>query len=121
MKQVYKIDETGFFREPVIVNENEMPDDCVPEKWKTPLYKPKWNGTEWIEGLTQAEIDILNATPSELEIERLKTELSETDYKTIKCSEYQLAGQELPYDVADLHTERQALRDRINELESTLA
>lgn len=51
------------------------------------------------------------------EIIRLKDELTATDYKIIKCSEYQLAGQILPYDIAELHATRQALRDRINELE----
>ena len=51
------------------------------------------------------------------EIVRLKDELAETDYKIIKCSEYNLAGAALPYDIAELHAKRQALRDRINELE----
>lgn len=51
------------------------------------------------------------------EIWRLKDELSATDYKIIKCSEYNLAGSALPYDIAELHATRQALRDRINELE----
>lgn len=51
------------------------------------------------------------------EINTLKDELTETDYKIIKCSEYQLAGSALPYDIAELHAKRQALRDRINELE----
>lgn len=53
----------------------------------------------------------------EREIYRLKDELADTDYKIIKCSEYQLAGQVLPYDITELHATRQALRDRINELE----
>jgi hypothetical protein len=51
------------------------------------------------------------------EIASLKAELASTDYKIIKCSEAQLVGEELPYDIATLHAERQALRDRINELE----
>jgi hypothetical protein len=51
------------------------------------------------------------------EIARLKDDLADTDYKIIKCSEYNLAGQSLPYNIADLHAKRQALRDRINELE----
>ena len=51
------------------------------------------------------------------EIARLKDELAATDYKIIKCSEYNLAGLDLPYDIAELHARRQALRDRINELE----
>lgn len=52
------------------------------------------------------------------EIASLKAELTSTDYKIIKCSEAQLVGEELPYDIVALHAERQAQRDRINELES---
>ena len=52
------------------------------------------------------------------EIERLKSELQESDYKVIKCAEAMDVGEEMPYDVASLHKERQALRDKINELES---
>ena len=47
----------------------------------------------------------------------LKSQLESTDYKIIKCSEAQLVGEELPYDIVALHAERQALRDKINELE----
>lgn len=50
-------------------------------------------------------------------IAELKAELNSTDYKIIKCSECSLAGIELPYDIAELHAARQALRDEINELE----
>ena len=52
------------------------------------------------------------------EINKLKEELNSTDYKIIKCSEYQLAQLEPPYDIAELHATRQVLRDKINELES---
>ena len=51
------------------------------------------------------------------QINALKKELESTDYKIIKCSEYQLASLEPPYDISELHSTRQALRDRINELE----
>lgn len=60
-------------------------------------------------------------TPEEItqaRIAELKSELNSTDYKIIKCSECSLAGVELPYDIAELHAERQALRDEINELET---
>lgn len=50
-------------------------------------------------------------------IAQLKKQLSATDYKVIKCAECQLLGQEMPYDVAALHADRQALRDEINKLE----
>jgi len=74
--------------------------------------------------LTEEEYETRKANEPvspETEIERLKAELAETDYKIIKCSEYQLAGQPLPYDIQALHTERQALRDQINQLEATLS
>lgn len=54
---------------------------------------------------------------ADAEIERLQEELNNADYKIIKCSEYQLAGLEIPYDIAELHRNRQELRDRINELQ----
>lgn len=52
------------------------------------------------------------------QIADLKQQLEATDYQIIKCSECQLAGQPIPYDVETLHTERQALRDQINKLEA---
>lgn len=70
------------------------------------------------------EIDCPQPTAEELrdrrymEIERLKSELQDSDYKVIKCAEALTIGAEMPYDVASLHNERQALRDKINELES---
>ena len=70
------------------------------------------------------EMDCPQPTAEELrdrrymEIERLKSELQESDYKVIKCAEAMTIGAEMPYDVASLHKERQALRDKINELES---
>ena len=51
------------------------------------------------------------------QIAELKVQLSATDYQVIKCSECQLLGMEMPYDIAELHAQRQAIRDQINELE----
>lgn len=48
--QVYKIDKNGYFVEDVILQENEeIPPDCVTIRPPQPCYKPRWNGTEWIE------------------------------------------------------------------------
>jgi hypothetical protein len=91
----------------IMVNPNYIIDVC-PEGF----ILPRWNGNEWTEG---------GVAPTETtiqEVERLKLELSETDYKIIKCSEYKLLGIELPYDMTELHSGRQAIRDRINELEN---
>lgn len=54
------------------------------------------------------------------EIERLKSELQDSDYKVIKCAEAMTIGAELPYNMTELHNERQALRDKINELENAV-
>lgn len=43
------------------------------------------------------------------------------DWKIAKAQEYALAGLEAPYDIAELHVQRQAVRDRINELRAELA
>ena len=51
------------------------------------------------------------------EIERLKSELQDSDYKITKIAEAMAIGDELPYDAKALHKERQALRDKINQLE----
>ena len=55
------------------------------------------------------------------EIERLKSELQESDYKVIKCAEAICLNAELPYNMTELHKERQALRDKINELEKAMS
>ena len=54
------------------------------------------------------------------EIERIKSELQESDYKVIKCAEAMAVGAEMPYNMTELHKERQALRDKINELEKAM-
>ncbi|MDR1101687.1 MAG: hypothetical protein LBL34_04975 [Clostridiales bacterium] len=70
---------------------------------------------EW----AKAPVDEPQETP-EQEIARLKSELANTDYKIIKQAEAELAGADLPYtaeEMTQIHTERQALRDQIGELE----
>lgn len=54
------------------------------------------------------------------EIEDLKAQLTNSDYKIIKCYEASLIGESLPYDITHLHRERQGIRDKINEIENTL-
>lgn len=55
------------------------------------------------------------------DIERHKAELTGSDYKVIKCYEASLLGEPMPYDLTPLIAERQGLRDRINELETSIA
>ena len=50
------------------------------------------------------------------EIQQLKKQLSDTDYKAIKYAEGQISESEY----ASVRSERQGYRDRINELEALL-
>ena len=51
------------------------------------------------------------------EIAALKAQLAAEDYKVIKCFEAQMCGEELPYDIQELHAARNAIRAQINELQ----
>lgn len=54
--------------------------------------------------------------------EKLSSSVSSVgDWKVAKCMEYQAMGLELPYDLAQLHTERQAVRDEINALQAEIS
>lgn len=53
-------------------------------------------------------------------IESLKAQLSDDDYKIIKCYEASLIGAKLPYDIAALHHSRDEIRAKINEMEKLL-
>lgn len=53
------------------------------------------------------------------DIEALKQKLDATDYQVIKCYEASLVGEELPYDVQTLHSSRNAIRAKINEIQAT--
>lgn len=54
------------------------------------------------------------------ELLSLQALLKQSDYKVIKCAEASLVKAEMPYDEAELHAERQAWRDRINEIEAEI-
>lgn len=63
--------------------------------------------------------EVVDNSPEKVaaEIERLKTELTSTDYQIIKSYEYALADQPSPYNIPTLHAKRQELRNRIKKLE----
>lgn len=72
-------------------------------------------------------IEVVPPTPTAEEIARqqreqriweLKDQLAQGDYKVIKCAEAQLTNEPMPYDVATLVAERNAMREEINELEA---
>lgn len=64
----------------------------------------------------QTELDELRA-----QILLLKNQLEASDYKIIKAYEYSILGKQTEYDLEELHKQRQALRNAINEGELELA
>lgn len=78
MKQLFKIDENGFYIEPVILQNNEEPPAyTIEEPILNGFYSPKWNGVEWVEGLTQTEINTkLNAPKPLSETELLQEQIA---------------------------------------------
>lgn len=52
----------------------------------------------------------------EVEIARTEIELQSTDFKVIKSYEYSLVGKEVPYNIVELHEQRQPLREKIDTL-----
>lgn len=54
------------------------------------------------------------------QILELKAELTDGDYQIIKCYEASLTNAEMPYNIEELHNQRQQIRDKINELETKL-
>jgi len=72
MKKVLKIDSNGYFLEDVLLEDTEItPLDCTEVVCAEGFYKPRLVGCEWVEGLTQPEMDTIKATiqqkPTELD------------------------------------------------------
>lgn len=69
-----------------------------------------------VTAMTAGEVPVYPDDHSD-EIAALKAQLAAEDYKVIKCFEAQMCGEELPYDIAELHATRNAIRAQINELQ----
>lgn len=62
---------------------------------------------------------------TEMKICNLIADLTSTaseigDWKVMKCTEAKLLGEDLPYDLEELHSKRKAVRDEINKLQEEL-
>lgn len=56
----YKIDDEGFILDNYHIDGDvAVPEGCITVQLPQPLpfYKPKWNGTEWVEGESVEETD----------------------------------------------------------------
>lgn len=53
-----RIDKDGFFIEDIEVKADQTnTKEIIVTHCENGFYKPKWNGTKWVEGLSQAELD----------------------------------------------------------------
>lgn len=95
------------------IGRDTLAADCPPEIVAEVM--AVWGEEPTVEDYEPEE---LPPTPAQ-EIADIKRQIADTDYKIIKCSECRLVDKPMPYDVAALHRERQALRDEINRLEAT--
>ena len=76
-----------------------------------------WEAEGWSEYVApQPSAEELARQEALAEIENLKEQLAASDYKAIKHSEGWISDE----DYASIKAERQALRERINDLEETL-
>lgn len=78
MRKVIRIDKCGFYVEDVVLQDIDLaPYDCVDLHCPDGLYKPKWTGSEWVEGLSKSEIEELKSNPiPKNDIEELKEQVS---------------------------------------------
>ena len=107
--------EVKFTNEPIVINEEYFFADI--------------SITYTGEGFIGEHVKILNRDKCESDITKFKQQLADTDYKVVKNMEYQMAMMTSVetnmiildlYDAQELHNERQAVRNKINELENLL-
>lgn len=130
----YRDDETGEIKERVISIEDQIsllvgwkPVDLVDD---TKLQCPDNYSVRIIpydagDKISYRYEQKFNAKIVQKRISDLKESLTSTDsnigdYRITKCYEASLIGLDMPYNVADLHQARQAVRDEINQLENLI-
>lgn len=72
-KEVYEIDQNGYIIERYVAEFDdegnsieELSNNIITVYPIDGLYRAKWNGIEWVEGMAQEEIDLLNGQTIEL-------------------------------------------------------
>lgn len=117
-----KIDKDGYFIEDILLNEQptitqeiDGVESIIPDPQyiiikPEGLYKPKWDGQQWVEGLTDNEIKDLKKPQRMAEIQ---ARLHELDIKTFKFIDGDLTDKQYePYRL-----EKIELRKEYNALE----
>lgn len=59
-KHVYEINEEGYFVRDVLIREDEeVPENYIETLLPQGMFSPKWEGGQWVHGITEEEIDKL--------------------------------------------------------------
>jgi hypothetical protein len=91
-KQVYEIDDNGYLKEIHVIEEGDKTNHITVHPPQG-LYRAKWTGTEWVEDMSQAEIDELNNQPRiPTKEEILEQELANTNAMILELTELILGG-----------------------------
>lgn len=93
-KQVYEINEEGLLQGIHVTQFDDegnpvedLPSNVITLDIPQGLYRPKWNGTEWLEDMLQADIDALRSVlvpPTEVEL--LQAEVVKLDERNVETN-----------------------------------
>lgn len=122
-KKYAKLDETGRARFAVFASDAEAAEQgFLPyEEQEKPVAPDNTIPHNYSRKYAEKDGKVIlswEAYPNYEAIDRLKEKLNASDYKVIKCYEASLINANMPYDTAELHKERQEIRDEINRLEA---
>jgi ubiquinone biosynthesis protein UbiJ len=78
VRQVYRFDSEHYYKEPVILQDDEaIPSDCVYDAPQDGMYKAKRMNGQWVEALTDEEINALRTPSPKSEVEILREQVEE--------------------------------------------
>lgn len=64
--EVRSVDKDGFVDDFIVVNSENIPEGYIIEK-PHGLNKPRWTGTEWVEAITQEELEDMMAEQEQIQ------------------------------------------------------
>nr|WP_312578213.1 hypothetical protein [Sedimentibacter sp.] len=89
-REVFEIDELGYITNKFLAKFDsegnlleELAENIITVQPQS-FYKPQWTGMEWVESLTQEEIDAINNVPQlPTEIELMRDYVLDVDYRLV--------------------------------------
>jgi len=97
---VRKIDGNGMFVEDALVS--ELTEFTVETPCPSGFHKPKWDGAQWIEGMSQSEIDALkNVAHTPTTGEKLAALQAENDTLKDQLNEATISGAATSQNLSD--------------------